>query len=299
MDSAVSRAIVLKAILEYLQKERGITHHELYESVPIDYRGPFTRANATEEVLRKGLRHWIAAIEPHADALKDMAVTDPVLPLLVAFARSGELPPPAPPDFPIAEWRQPLLKDQIVRELGGTWHVFRLSAQRDSSGDPMVNQTILGIAPRSHYAHEPSDWTHFSMWQQEDHPDAPSRVVRIDGVCMHHVNLHMMGLLDRVRANIPTVMMFRYQLGGRRSSDHVAEMTGVALMTNSAGKQTAAHVEAIFQKGSEAWSNDDFRKHRQTLLLSVGSRSRKEYAHLLSEQKYEKLRRLSTDVVYQ
>lgn len=297
MDSAVSRAIILKAILEYLQKERGIAHSELYESVPVDYRGPFTRANATEEVLRKGLRHWIAAIEPYADALKDMA--DPVLPLLVAFARSGELPPPAPPDFPIAEWRQPLLKDQIIRELGGTWHVFRLSAHLDSGGDPMVNQTILGIAPRSHYADKPSDWTHFAMWQQEDYPDAPSRVVRIDGVCMHHVNLHMMGLLDRVRANIPTVMMFRHQLGGRRPVGHVAEMTGIALMTNSAGKQTAAHVEAIFHKDSETWSNDEFRERRQTLLLSVGSRSRKDYAHLLSEQRYEKLRRLSAEVASQ
>lgn len=307
MDRSVSRAIVLKAVLEFLQKERGVGHTVLFEGVPEEYRGAFTRVNATADVLKRGLQPWLKTAAPHLDALR--AIDDPLLPILIRYASDGELPAAyqaqaadtAPPEFPIGEWRQPLLKDQIIRELSGTWRVFRLSAQRVSDSadsEPMVDHCLLTIRPKSYYAANPSAWTHFSMWQKEEQEDFSCKVVRTDGVCMHHHNLYLTGLLDRIRANIPCSVMLKHQLGGRRNAEHAEQLFGIAFMTNSKGQHTAAHVDAIYEPGSAGWSEADFRARRSALLKQLGSRPLQEFSDH-GKVRYKELRELSKRVVFQ
>lgn len=300
LDPSVQRAILLKAIMEALQKTRGLTQADFYRGKPERLHGPWHRFNAASDTLKAGVDTYTttvsAMLEEHADALPD----DPLWNDIIAFAlgRTSALSA-ADTRVPLAldkltMWRAPADREHTLSEMGGLWYLFRLSSRSDPK-TPEVTVSVLNIRPQSYYAEKESAWTEFVLYLHPNRTRDP--IIRVEGICYQYsVQLHFLGLLDSQNSALPTAMVLHYNKGGRLP-ERRDRTEGLLFVTNSHSQQVSAPVEAVWIPESDIWGPEQYKVEKDKFLARLGSFPQDKVADIFPADAYQALIKRSREAL--
>jgi hypothetical protein len=303
MDSRAQRAILLKALMEALNKTRSVQQADFRNEDDKRVGGHFSRFNATEASLSQGLDPYLKMVKARFDGDPTALPSDPIWALVRDYvygeAGDGHGAAPVPPAlFGIEGWNQAQRRGLYLREMGGCWFIFRLSTDA-TLDDPEVAVALLSIRTQGWYTGDNNPWTEFILIVHQEGDGNPRG--RIEGVCMqYHTHLHFVGLLDRETSPIPTAMALRYEPGGSKNYMRREATDGLIFGANSHGRQISAPIDAIFVKGSDSWANDDYRLRRAEYEKRISTHHYKDIADILPKDRFEALvQRTRDSLVFQ
>lgn len=276
METRVQRAILLKALMEALNKTKGMEQAVFQQGKAENLRGHFTRFNANAHTLNVGLDSYLETVRAKIDGVGDALPSDPIWQLVKSYvygdaADSQKAMPVPGPLNQLAGWNQLRQRPHHIKEMGGCWYLCRLSTGCDLD-DPEFAVSLLNIKTADYYQGRADPWTEFALFLHQETADDPT--TRIDGICFqYHTNLHLIGLLDKDNSPVPTAIALRYEPGSVRSPKRRLACEGVLFGVNSHGRQISAPLVAAFVPGSDEWPAAEYRDRRAALEKNVGTKS--------------------------
>jgi hypothetical protein len=296
IDITLQRALLLKALMEALQKGAGVARSKIEEEQPDELRNQWTRANATPQTLARGLDGYAETVGRMLDEQVGLLPDTDLWRRIRAFALSGTDAAP-PPSGPVVEpmpaalaelrhWVEGDARPHTLAEVAGCWYLFRLSSQTDPD-KPEVTVSVLNIRPEAILRENGAKWTEFALFLHPERKGENS--YRVNGICTPSGDhLHFLGLLDKRSSYYPSAMSFRYSPGGRLPvRQH--NIDGLMFVTNSHGHQISAPVFARYAPHSDGWLREDYQTNRATMLQRLGSHPISELEDIFPADEYKRL----------
>jgi hypothetical protein len=303
METSVQRAILLKALMEALQKTTGVKQADFRNGKPDDLQGHFTRFDANPHTLSKGLPHYLEQVRGLLDAHPGTLPVDPIWEMVRDYvygdAASVQRAAPIPPALSgFARWNQSHRRSHYLQELGGCWFIFRLSSKTDIE-DPEIAVALLNLRTLGWYQDRHNPWTEFTLFVHQEGAGDPTG--RIDGICMqYHTNMHFVGLLDREESPLPTALALHYEPGGSRSLKRREATEGLIFGANSHGRQVSAPIVALHISESDCWDTGEYTAKRAPFEARIKTHKYADVRDILPEDQFEALkRRTQESLVFQ
>lgn len=285
--------------------ESAIRQSTFYAGVKEErFKEHWWRYNAPRDLLRDGMPEYVRRVGEVLEQNPQPLFEDPLWERILQFAlydNGDESPTTLPGALSrLQNWRvngagrAGSERHDVTRDMAGCWYVFRLTSKRTEERE--VTVSLLNILPEVYYEDFPSHSIEFSLTSRAEGDDP---LVKVNGVCRHHVDqLHFIGVLAK-RSAEPTAMALHYEDGDVRDG-HRKSSKGVLFTTNSKRKQIAAPVVAVFIEGSDKWRGTDYDARKADLLERLGHFEATELSEIMPDWVYPHLlERSQKEMVYE
>ena len=298
----VQRAILLKAVMEALQKANGVHQSTLIGDKPEELRRRFWAFNANRDALAEGLAPYAATVAQDTAAEIEALSADPLWKQIIDFAVHGnrrdvgsnQIPQPL---APLRQWTSFHERKPTLAEMGGCWWLFRLSSTKLNPDSPEVTVSLLNIRPEAYYESNGGAWMEYALFFHSDIEGDDG--ARVDGICYHdNLQLYFLGFLEDRSRPLPTTMVLRYRMGGSRQITHRVATKVLLFVTNSQSRQISAPVVAVYIPKSDEWFGDKYQHEKSERLKRLGSHAHNKVSDILPIKDYQDLVERGRELIF-